>query len=60
MNYSFHQPSFIPNILKKFTCPPPILAIAHEAHLGILRVKQLFRSLVLWPVIERDLETLVK
>ena len=23
MNYSFHQPSFIPNILKKFTCPPP-------------------------------------
>lgn len=37
-----------------------ILAMAHEGHLGIVKVKQHRRGLVWWPGIDRDIETMVK
>ncbi|XP_057713151.1 uncharacterized protein K02A2.6-like [Corythoichthys intestinalis] len=37
-----------------------ILNMAHDGHLGIVRVKQRCRSLVWWPGIDRDIETMVK
>ncbi|KAJ8368319.1 hypothetical protein SKAU_G00083470 [Synaphobranchus kaupii] len=37
-----------------------VLSMAHEGHLGIVRVKQRCRDLVWWPGIDRDIETMVK
>ncbi|KAG7453524.1 gypsy-16 si [Solea senegalensis] len=37
-----------------------ILAMVHEGHLGVVRVKQRCRGLVWWPGIDRDVETMVK
>ena len=37
-----------------------VLAMAHEGHLGIVKVKQRCRDLVRWPGIDRDIETMVK
>ena len=37
-----------------------ILSMAHEGHLGIVRVKQRCRGLAWWPGIDRDIETMVK
>ncbi|XP_062373903.1 uncharacterized protein K02A2.6-like [Sardina pilchardus] len=37
-----------------------VLAMAHEGHLGIVRLKQRCRDLVWWPGIDRDIETLVR
>ncbi|XP_036384580.1 uncharacterized protein K02A2.6-like [Megalops cyprinoides] len=37
-----------------------VLAMAHEGHLGIVRLKQRCRDTVWWPGIDRDIETLVK
>ena len=34
-----------------------VLAMAHEGHLGIVRLKQRCRDLVWWPGIDRDIET---
>ncbi|XP_019737023.1 uncharacterized protein K02A2.6-like [Hippocampus comes] len=39
---------------------PRILNMAHDGHLGIVRVKQRCRSLVWWPGIDRDIEVMVK
>ena len=37
-----------------------VLSMAHEGHLGIVKVKQRCRDLVWWPGIDRDIETMVK
>lgn len=37
-----------------------ILTMAHDGHLGIVRVKQRCRDLVWWPGIDRDIEALVR
>ena len=36
------------------------LAMAHEGHLGIVKLKQRCRDVVWWPGIDREIETLVK
>lgn len=44
--------------------PPPlrerVLSMAHEGHVGIVKLKQRFRDLVWWPGIDRELEALVR
>ena len=40
--------------------PPQVLAMAHEGHLRILRVKQCCHNCVWWPGIIRDTEVLGK
>ncbi|KAJ8351786.1 hypothetical protein SKAU_G00232620 [Synaphobranchus kaupii] len=45
---------------RSFTLRPRILAMAHEGHLGIVKVKQRCRDLVWWPGLDRDIETMVK
>lgn len=37
-----------------------VLAMAHEGHLGIVKLKQRCRDTVWWPGIDRDVETMVK
>ncbi|KAJ8332536.1 hypothetical protein SKAU_G00423250 [Synaphobranchus kaupii] len=37
-----------------------ILLMAHEGHLGIVKVKQRCRDLVWWPAIDRDIEAMVR
>ena len=37
-----------------------VLALAHDEHLGIVRVKQRCCKLMWWPRIDRDIETLVR
>lgn len=37
-----------------------VLAMAHEGHLGIVRLKQRCRDVVWWPGIDREIEALVK
>lgn len=37
-----------------------ILDVVHEGHLGTVKVKQHCRGAVWWPVIDRDVETMVK
>lgn len=37
-----------------------VLAMAHEGHLGIVRLKQRCRDVVWWPGIDRDIEALVR
>ncbi|XP_028299780.1 uncharacterized protein LOC114461693 [Gouania willdenowi] len=37
-----------------------ILAMVHDGHLGVVRVKQRCRGLVWWPGIDRDIEDLVR
>ena len=37
-----------------------VLAMAHEGHLGIVKLKQRCRDLVWWPGIDKDIEALVK
>ena len=37
-----------------------VLSIAHEGHLGIVKLKQRCRDLIWWPGIDRDIEALVK
>ena len=37
-----------------------VLSMAHEGHLGIVKLKQRCRELVWWPAIDRDIEHLVK
>lgn len=37
-----------------------VLAMAHEGHLGIVKLKQRCRDLVWWPGIDREIEALVK
>ncbi|KAJ8346671.1 hypothetical protein SKAU_G00280720 [Synaphobranchus kaupii] len=54
-------PSKVPEELVPFhTLRPCILAMAHEGHLGIVKVKQRCRDLVWWPGLDRDIETMVK
>lgn len=38
----------------------PVLAMAHEGHLGIVKVKRRCRDLVWWPGIDRDIEAMVR
>ena len=45
----------VPSVLRAH-----VLAMAHEGHLGIVRLKQRCRDLVCWPGIDRDIETLVR
>ncbi|KAL0177289.1 hypothetical protein M9458_026183, partial [Cirrhinus mrigala] len=37
-----------------------VLSMAHEDHVGIVKLKQRFRDLVWWPGIDRELEALVR
>ena len=37
-----------------------VLSMAHEGHLGIVKLKQRCRDLVWWPGIDKDIEALVK
>ncbi|KAJ8347520.1 hypothetical protein SKAU_G00261090 [Synaphobranchus kaupii] len=37
-----------------------VLSMAHEGHLGIVKLKQRCRDLVWWPGIDRDIEALVR
>ncbi|KAG1938978.1 retrotransposable element [Pimephales promelas] len=37
-----------------------VLSMAHEGHLGIVKLKQRCRDLIWWPGIDRDIEALVK
>lgn len=37
-----------------------VLSMAHEGHLGIVKLKQRCRELVWWPAIDRDVEDLVR
>ena len=34
--------------------------MAHEGHLGIVKLKQRYHNLVWWPGIDKDIEALVK
>ena len=45
----------IPNALRK-----RVLSIAHESHMGISKTKELLRSKVWWPDINKEVETLIK
>ena len=40
--------------------PAHVLSMAHEDHLGIVRLKQRCRDLVWWPGIDHDIEALVR
>ena len=39
---------------------PAVLEMLHEGHTGVVRVKQIARSHVWWPCIDKDIENLVK
>ena len=39
---------------------PRVLEMLHEGHIGIVRVKQVARSHVWWPCIDKDVEQLVR
>ena len=45
----------VPNTLRA-----RVLSMAHEGHLGIVKLKQRCRELVWWPAIDRDIEHLVQ
>ena len=49
------QLSIIPSSLR---CK--VLAVAHEGHLGMVRMKQRCRGAIWWPAIDRDIEGLVR
>ena len=44
----------VPSVLK-----PDYLSLAHRAHDGVVRTKQLLRSLAWWPGMDKDVEATV-
>ena len=43
-----------------FSLRGKVLAVAHEGHLGMVRMKQRCRGAIWWPGIDRDIEGLVR